>query len=254
MLKEALEYMARVGRESAPTVVRVDAEPAHVYFLREPGGELVKMTADPKPAAHAAFSLQAIVAKAVQHAPHAEVWFSPGAVVVDFGQGLRNYATLDLTQSDPFATLVKWRQHQPALSQAELIRQLRVTFRDSLARAGELVEVLRKVRFNASQTTEGEVGHGKASLGKAITGEVTGTKAIPEYVTFDLPVYSNPCFRSVRGTVECALEPDAATGTFRVIPLPGQLEAALDAALAAVGSMIVEQLGDAEVPVYYGKP
>jgi len=254
VLKEAFQHLIEVGRGTAATVLKVDAEPPHVYYLRDPDGNLRRVEAEPRPPMAAAYSLQAIISKALENEDTAEVWHCAGHVVTIFGKDKRGFVSLDLAYSDQYLKLCGWKQHKPALTQPELIRELRTTFRDSLAQAGELVEILRRVNFRATATTEGEVGHGKASLGKTIAGEVTGTKAIPEYVTFNFPIYANACFRSIRTSVECALDPDPASGTFRVIPLPGELEIALDAAVTAVGLQIREALGDTSIGVYYGKP
>lgn len=57
---------------------------------------------------------------------------------------------------------------------------------------------------------------------------------------------------TVRAFVKCALEPNASTGTFQVAPLPGELEAALDAGFAVIGTRLAEALPEG-VPVYYGQ-
>lgn len=251
MLKDAFQYLIEVGRSQADVVVKPSAEPNHVYYLRQPDGKLIRQHAELPPFAHRAESLQPIVDMA---GPDEQIWYSHAAVVLRMGEDLRDRVTLELHASDQYKLLKSWKERKPALTQAELIRELRVTLRDSLSQCGELVETLRRVRFNASATIESEVGHGKASLGKAITGEVTGLKAIPEYVAFTIPVYANPCFRCIRAIVECALEPDAATGTFRVIPLPGQLELAIELGLAEIANQIATRLDGRKVPIFHGEP
>ncbi len=251
MLKDAFQYLIEVGKSQADVVVKPSPEPAHVYFLRQPDGKLVRQHAEVHPFVHRAESLQPIADMATIDD---QIWYSHAAVVLKMGEDLRDRAVLELHASDQYKLLKSWKERKPALSQAELIRELRITLRDSLSQCGELVEILRRVRFNASATIEAEVGHGKASLGKAITGEVTGLKVIPEYVTFAIPVYANQCFRGIREPVECALEPDAATGTFRVIPLPGQLELAIDRGLTEIASQIVGRLDGKKVPLYHGEP
>ena len=83
---------------------------------------------------------------------------------------------------------------------------------------------------------------------------LTGTGALPEYVTFTFPIFANPCLRTIRGSVECALDPDPATATFRVIPMPGTLDLAADAAVTTVGDKLRDALKDAGPPVYHGRP
>lgn len=254
MLKEALEYTVGLGKKSTEKIVKTDAEPAHIYFIRGEDGTLEKKEASPFPVAHKAYSLQAIVEKA-KEAKAAEVWYSPTNVVCVFGEDVkRDRITLDITLSEPLLALIQLKKTNQALTQPEIIRLMRTTFRDSLSQAGSLVEVLRKVNFKATAESEGVVGHGKSSLGKSIVNEVTGLGVIPEYVKFNFVIYANACFRSIRGTVECALEPDASNATFRIIPMPGEIEKATDAALADVAEMLEGLLGTDGVKILHGTP
>ncbi|WP_439624128.1 hypothetical protein [Gemmata sp.] len=254
MLKEALQYMNELGRSSASSIVETSREPHHVYFIRRNNGELEKVTADEKPEQHTALSLQAVTDKAIEYAPDAEVWYSPTEIVAVVGKDHPGTVKLALVASDQYKRLADLKAQKPAMTQMDLIRDLRTTFRDSLALCGDLVESLRKVNFRATATTQGEVGHGKASLGKEITGEVTGLKAIPEYVTFEFPAYANPSFRSVWCRVECALEPDPTNGCFRLLPLPGQLEVAAENALSFLADELKKELADSKVRLFFGKP
>jgi hypothetical protein len=254
MISDALKYLVELGGSSAPGLVKPPAEPPHVYYMRGADGSLKKISAELPPDNCAAYSLQAILAVATNLELDAEVWYGPDQVVCVYGDAHRDRITLPLALSEQFLRLKHWHAARPALSQADLVRELRVTFRHNLGAAGNLVEILRRVNFRAVSTTDGEVGHGKASLGKAIAGEVTGVGTIPEYVTFDVPVFANACFRGVRAKVECALEPDAATGSFRVIPIPGELDAAMDRAVGETGEAIRDGLDNGEIAVFYGRP
>lgn len=250
MLKEAFEYLAKLGRETVTDVVRAEAEPAHVYYLRAEDGTLVRTVAESPPVKHAADNLNTVVDIA-NAGDSAAVWVRSFAVVVTFAT--RSSARLELKSSDPLAQLSEWAKHKPQLAQASLVTALRTTFAGTLGAHPDLVAVLRKVRFNLSQTTVGEVAHGKSSLGKTIEGEVYGTAAIPETIKLNVPVYANPFLGAVRAEVVCALDPDAATGNFRVIPLPGEIETACEIGAQAVAGILRENLTDG-VPVYFGSP
>ncbi len=254
MLKDALEYMAEIGRKSANKIVTTDAEPKHVYFIRKEDGTLEKHEAAAFPVAHQAFSLQAIIEKA-KEADVAEVWYAPAKIVCVFGEDVkRDRITLDIKNSDPLAMLISLRDQPRQMAQAEIVRHMRTTFRQSLSEAGNLAETLSKVNFKATSETEGVIQHGKASLGKSIVNEVTGLKIIPEYVKFNFTIYANPCFKAIRGTVECALEPDVSNGTFRLIPLPGEIDNALDTALSEVAEMLVTCLSTLDIKILHGTP
>lgn len=254
MLREALDYLFQAGRAAAPSIVTCDAEPNHIYFKRHTDGSLLRTTAEPAPDDHTALSLQAIIAIVVGGSwCECECWYSANSVTLRYGDERRNRVTLKLILSDQLKQLAAWRDSGNALNQAQLISILRTKFRDSLAGAGNLIESLRKVKFNTGSQINSEVGHGKASLGKELMGEVTGLGAIPEYVTFDFPVFANACFRTIRASVECALEPDASTGTFRLIPLPGRIELATDTGVQLIGDMLRKQLPEGTL-LLHGSP
>lgn len=250
MLKEAFEYLAKLGRDTVPDVVKAEAEPQHVYYLRNTDGSLTRTVAEAKPVAHQADNLNTI-ADIANEGEGAAVWVRPFAVTVTFAT--RSSAKLELKSSDALAQLTEWAKHKPQLAQAALIAALRTTFAGTLGQHPDLLAVLRKVRFNLNQSTVGEVSHGKASLGKTIEGEVYGTAAIPETITLNIPVYVHPFLGAVRVDVVCAMDPDAATGQFRVIPLPGQIEAACEIGAQAIAGILRENL-TAEIPVYFGAP
>jgi hypothetical protein len=251
VLREAFEYLFDKGNDAADMIVTVAPEPAHVYYIRRPDGSLEQRVAAPPLRQHTAYSLTTVAAIAAVEA--GEVWYGLAGVVLRHGTDLRDKTTLPVLLSDALRQLVAWREGKAALPQADLIRILRTTFFDSLSLAPTLIDVLRKIRFNSGTVVNAEVGHGKASIGKELMGEVTGTGAIPEYVRFNLPVFANACFRPIRANVECALEPDASRGEFRVIPLPGEIEDAIDAGTTAVGESLRESLPK-DYPLYHGSP
>lgn len=250
MIREALEYLFNAGRQSADVIVKPAAEPPHVYYVRRPDGSLDFRAANPAPTAHAPLSLASLVALAVEWG--AAVWHSPEAVVAVDG---RDRATLALAKSEPFALLEHWAKNRTAMPQADLIRELRIKLAGCLGPAGNLLDLLRVVRFKTGSDTVAEIDRGRSSIGRQLQSEVTGTDRLPEVVAFSVPVFATPSVAGIRSVVQCALDPDAATGTFRVIPLPGQLEAATEYAAGEVGAIIRDLIGDAEgIPVYHGRP
>jgi len=256
MLKEALDYMLTVGKNAAPSIETAKAEPDYVYFERQKDGSLVRREAAPAPRNSRALSLQPIFRICTTVAEQGEayaVWYSPEKIVAVLGENGRDKVTLPLGFSEPFTVLDAWKAQSKNLSQPELVRALRTTFADALGQAGDLAASVARLRFNATASGESEVSHGRSSLGKALSAEITGAKSIPETVAFNFPVFKNPCFRALRASVKCAVEVDPATQLFRVTALPGELERAADDALAAVASQLTEQLPEG-AHVLYGTP
>lgn len=242
-------------------VIHPQAEPSHVCLVRN-GVNLDRKEAAPATRKHVASSLDTLIAKAAETSEDsgAEVWVDRTGVVLLLDANRRDTVSYPLGLSDQVKALEAVATKP--LSQKDIIFLLRTTFRDSLGLAGDIVPILRNVKFNAEQKGESEVQHGRSSVGKSITAEVTGTKALPEYVTLTVPVFAQAGTQQVREPVVCALEPDAATVTFRLIALPGEIEKAIGAGELQVKTMIEgglsegisEEANGSHVKVYLGKP
>lgn len=254
MEPEVLDRLLKIGAELKPDVFPVGGEPSHVYYFRLPDGRYEKRTADPQPRKHVAADLDTLAEIAGEHESTAEIWYSRAGVTLFLDKDeRRNVVTMPLDLSPQIRRLAELEQHKPAFSQAEIIRELRITFAGCLGPAGNLVEILRRVKFNATQDSDQTIQHGKSSLGKQITAQVTGAGIIPEDFVMDVPVFTSPRLAHIRQAVHVALEPDAATCRFQLIPFPGRVEAAVSMGEAAVGADIKTELGALRVPVYFGK-
>lgn len=259
MLKELFDALTgQAVAANAVTVVRPDAEPDHVYYLFQQGKEPKKVEAAASPRRHRACDLQAVVAFAERCKDFGSVvWYCrTGVVCLTADEDRRDSVTLPLDLSPQMKAVQALEAIKKAMGQAEIVFALRTTFKACLGRAGNLLEVLRRVNFSASSAGGGTVEHGKRSVGKSLESQITGAAALPEYVTLDVPIFAT-AFPGIRGTVECALEPYPETQTFQLLPLPGEVERAVAGGEKAVGELLAQQLAEAGadgVPVYYGQP
>lgn len=243
MIKEAIEYLFGLGKAAAPSVVTVPAEPPHVYYVRKPDGTLERRYADLPPHNRTAHNLTALAELATHIVSDEEinfaVFYSPTAVVLAYGD--RDRMTLPIKAGAAFEVLTQLGQRSGSYTQAQLAQVLRTTFRGTFeAQYPTLIDVFKRVTFKSGQATVGEVAHGKASLGKEIYGEVTGFAAIPEYVTFTVPVFAARDFAHIRREVTVAVTPDTTNGQFVLATLPGHIEDALATALDDVEVALVE--------------
>jgi hypothetical protein len=254
MLQEAIEKIARLaGEAKSIQVIRPAGEPEHVYLLQHPEG-YDRCVAEPPPRRHRVLSLESLMVLAENtDAKNAVIWYSRAGVTFVFNDGdRRDTAMLELRLSKPVETLLALEKDQRSFNQTDLIKMLRTTFAECLDPAGNLLEILRRIKFSASRSGEAVVQHGKASVGRSLEAELTGTGALPEYITLDVPIFAQ-AWAGWRGLVRCAFEPNAATETFQVIPLPGQIEAAIQQAEDRLGEALVARLTD-KVNVYHGCP
>lgn len=158
----------------------------------------------------------------------------------------RDQVTMLLNHSPQFKTL---QSLGAELTPPQIVRLLRHDLHD-VAPAG-LLPVVRRVDFKRRNDGSSNIQHGKESLGRSIEAEISGAENIPEYVTMSCPVYDAPDL-SQKYPVVCSVEINAMAGTFRICPLPGQLEAAIHAAQDLIHNRLLEAIDSQEV--LYGAP
>lgn len=246
---ESLVVAANRVQEFRPT-----AEPGHIYFLKH-GDSLERKVAEPAVRGHTAASIDTVVFKAADTTAEsqAEIWCDRDGVTLLLDGNRRDTVHFGLNLSEQIEKLKSMASL--SLSQKDIIFTLRTTFADSLGNS-ELVPILRNVKFNLNQSGHSDLSQGKSSVGKEITAEVTFTKALPEYVTFFVPVFSQANMQQVRENVRCALEPDPTTSTFKLVALPGQIEKAIGSGENQVKVLIEQGLAEkhaTHVKVFLGE-
>jgi hypothetical protein len=97
------------------------------------------------------------------------------------------------------------------------------------------------------------ISNTKVSVGRQLEAEVNGTDVLPEYVELDVPVFADT-LAWARIIVKCALEADASTESFQLIPLAGEIGNGLTRTEWAIGTMLKEQVKENGVFVYHGMP
>lgn len=237
MLKEFVESVAKMAVEAAaPQVRAINLEVDNSWL--DDKGELRLFYARPPRREHEAASLSAIVDFAERFPRHA-VWYSAASVccLLD-DEDRREDVVFTPSPSAAFTLLSEWAKKRPSLSQRDLIFQLRTTLYPCLASAGNLVELLRRVNFQAAEGSASEVGRGKSSVGKTIRAEIQGDGELPEYVKLVCPIFNGP-LAHIRAPLQCCLEPDERTQTFQFFPVPGEVE---DAIVEAEGGILADLL------------
>lgn len=268
MLKELFDAVVlQTTKAMRPTVVHADAEPNHVYLLAHADGKVEQREALPEPRAHRAGDLSAIIEMVHELTRRSEesvsdtnlvVWYSREAVVLLLDDATRrDRLTLPLTLHPQLLALQQLEQSKQQFDQKGFVSLLRIQFAGCLGPAGNLIEIVRQVKFKQHQDGHGVVQHGKASIGRSIQSELTGAGTIPEQTTLDVPVFAGP-LAARRYAIECAIEVDPASERFQLIPFPGAVEAAICAAEAQLGADLRDatrrNTEEDEAAVYYGMP
>jgi hypothetical protein len=251
------EFLAKIenlfNKAQGVQVLKPEGEASNRFYLhnhQSGQGEFHDIAA--KPRQHAASDLTA-VAEFAKANEGAAVWYSRNKVVcvADDSTFRRNTITLTLQPSVQVQLLQRLETNQHAYPQKEFVKLLRTTFANNLS--GNLLEIVRRVKFRVDQSGESVVAHGKASIGKSVEAELTGAGVLPEYVAFNVPAFASG-YQSLNHSVRCALEPDAATQTFQLIPIPGEVERVMCEAEAGIHDSLLSLLDGKDVPVYYGVP
>src|ERR1019366_1314195 len=128
---------------------------------------------------------------------------------------------------------------------------LRTMFRDCMGPAGNLISLLKNLKFTNNASGEATISQGKASYSNKIDQELTGAGSIPEDFQLDVPVFASG-FRSVQ-RMDLAISIDCPSQTFTFIPLPGGCTRAIIQAEAEIGEALEGGLEDG-AKLYYGAP
>lgn len=250
LTSEAIESIAELVKRSAKTeVLTVDGERPGTYFLVGPDGRAEKNVADPAwhsetldtPAELARFADDLNLSGS-----GGITYLSPGRIVVVYDRhDRRSKATCDLVKS-PQLQFLEAIQGK-FLSQADMVRALRINFRGCLPGDG-ILSLVRELKFKVGAEAEGSIQHARQSLGRSLIAEVKGADSIPEEIVLTLPIFENHRFAT---QVFCAVEVFAQEERFKLTPYPSELRDAMDRALADIAETMT---GEKMPPVYLGKP
>lgn len=249
MLKEFIDRIADLAvlAEKEAAVAMPDGR----YLLRV--GDTLEERFTPPLRHHSAHDLETIAAWATDRL--GEVWYSRSAVVCIMDtKNITERVTMGLTLSDQLKALQVIERDKPHYSQRDLIFLLRTTFKACLSSAPSLIDVLRQVKFKAGSELSSNIQHGKRDVGRSIESQVVGTGSIPEYITLEVPIWSNGSLQHIVRRVELALEPHPDTEKFQLVVLPGAIEGAIGSALNELRGDIQDLLNGVQVGIYHGNP
>lgn len=261
MFKELFTEIQRDAREKRnPILVAYDKRKDAAYI--DENGILQIKKAEVGPAReHASFSIDSLADYIKTHSALDElqcVWYNRTSITfLDNDEFREDVVKIGLCDSHQFGVIKKWPGATGvtggAYQQADLIRLLRVDLRGCFDGAAKLIDQIRRVNWEASTTGEVQRGSEKVSIGSKLTTQLAGTNELPEYVIFNVPMFKEHVF-SVQ-PIECALEIDTSGRRFILIPIPGQIEAAIAASEQHIRLNLSAALGkDSPVQIYYGEP
>lgn len=262
MLKEALSFVFDKTKEFADKnrakIFEVPGDGRSV--LIEQDGKIIERPVPPPLRNHVVDSIADLIEASKKWGVNGDaetggnsgtVWISEKQVrlVIDDADR-REHVTCPLTPAVVFATA---RGLDEPLRQADLVGLLRREFRDAIG-AAEMLAAVRKLRFKQRSEGHSALTHGGESLGRQIENEVTGMEGleIPELLTLETNLFSNPGERDHRYKLTLDLEIDPANQLFLLRPLPDEVEHVIQAALNEIAVRLEEELPDTSI--FFGRP
>lgn len=249
----ALKLLIDTAKQTAGQQVKIEPGGLNRILWVGPDGT-TKTLLEPVRRRHQAASLGTIADLAVRWGTTTAVWVALNKVVVFENHSDRlDYAEFSIDLSEPMAWLMKLPQ---SLSQRDLIFALRVTMHGCCPDG--VLESVRSITWEREEAKASTVARGKSSIGKMLREEIKGMDALPEYVTFQVPILKPPYHVLAKVTV--AVDPDESNQTFRLTPMPGAIEQAVwdgeEFMLRQVSAAIEEAVGseDHNIPIYHGSP
>lgn len=265
MFKEAIQQIQRTAIEAADAkIVRIPGDERRV--LVQHIDKLQEYDVPPPLRKHVVHSLDDLIEYAKQVAtlvdadggPHPVVWHGTRQVVLVVDDGdRRDTVTFPLTHSGRLNRLSQLEREKTSFDQKRFVRLLRI----ELGMANDpIVAKFRKLDWKVADDSTGNVQHGKDRMGKAIQAEVQGVDELPEEISVSVPVYQEAGERQ-EYVVRCAVEIDPINQLFFLIPLPEEIQKAIDNAQADIERRLLDGLlvegmveSPATIPVYYGTP
>lgn len=256
MLKEAIEFLTGLGmRALAPQIFGANAEPAHVYYLRQ-GDSVERIEAARKPALHEVDDMLSLCRLArrwdEQGIGESEFWIGQNEITLTANE-TRDRASVALFVSPQMHAVreaegaIVWRD------QGAIVRMLRTVFGGALE-SEATVDLFRRLKWRSSNQGERVVEHGKSSIGRSLEAELTGAGSIPDQIVVSIPVWNR---LAIVTRVPLLVEIDASAEKIALVARPGtftrailQAQSELAERLAVVAA---DEIGE-RVMIYLGSP
>lgn len=246
MIDKALEYFAKLARDSAPRIHQIPGDPRGSYLVIDGDGGVMHHEPSLGPHDHEAYVLDTVVDVA-RRWKATDIWYSRAEVTAAVG---KDVVTMTLAPSPQMKTIAGWGS-LVALGQADFIRLLRTIFPGMVA-PNTLLGQVRRLDFKKAEEYQSQIEAGKISVSRKATAEAVGGDQMPETVVFTVPVFANSSLRGVTAKVEVALDIDTTGERFNLAPVAGQIELAFGAGEDQVANRLLSIIEDDEFLVCYG--
>ena len=253
MIREALEFL-RERFEAAGGVRDLGPTEDDRNRRYQVGGQIQTVDIPPNPRNHLVYCLDDLISFVEHHAdPEGHItpaiWHHTDRVVAILDDDdRRERCGFPLEFSEPFQRLRELDVGAHKFRQREFVRFLDLILGVEKA----LVARFRRLDWRTQIAATGEVAPGRDRLGKEVNATVAGTAELPDDLLVNVPVYREKGETDPR-VVRCRIETYPTDEVLTLRPVPGEIDAALDAAQMSIRQHLVEALGP-DARIYYGSP
>jgi hypothetical protein len=161
----------------------------------------------------------------------------------------RHCLRLPLLPSRPFKLLMGLELTERSMRQRELVDMLRIHFGGHLT-PDNVLSRLRNLKINKKEDGTVNISTGGESFSRRLEAEISGDgEPLPDNFGISLQVFER---YDAISTVNCALSPNLADSTFKVVPLAGEVERVRGSILQMIIGDLRGLLGD--VSIFHGVP
>jgi hypothetical protein len=247
-LAEAITLIQDTAKEAAAVeVVTTDKAPRR-FWMRN-GTELTELATEAPYRGHQARDIDSLMALARDAAvsPSPIVWHCHERIVLVHDDVSRRDATTMTLAVDPRFAAIKALACK-AYDQKSLLRLLRVDLHGT--HNGDLLTAAKSIKISSQSEASATVEHGKQGLGKAVMAQATNADLLPDEITFGVATYVE--FPDWSHQIRCAVDLDLDDATFRIMPLAGEIQSAIDATQDQIDEALGELVQGSDVKIYYG--
>lgn len=259
MFREVVQELIKIGEDKASCILRDPSQSPTGYWTRNKEGDLEWHETPPAPRAHKPATLESICRFALDALESQKnnpvIWYAEQGITLLVNDANRfDRLTCQFTEHAHLKTL-RHLEKRPQYMQSEFIKLLRIDLAGTHSAYPDLLVGLRAVKLRQITQGAGDIQHSKQSISRSMEAELSGTKNIPENVNLYVQLLREfDCC----ACVNCAIEIDAVQERFYLIPLPGEIDTAMNAVLKRVEEEIHSRIMDSakklRVPVYRGVP
>lgn len=255
MIKEALQYLADLGKGISETKVVQELTTPNTVVFMTPDGTLTFKDRENAQRSHQVQTFKSFAAAVHRFGTSAltSIWVSESLVkaILNDSEGQRQDAVkLPLTPHHAFKILAGARW----MEQKELIDLLRHDLIDCDISPDSLLPAVKSLKFSQKISQSGEYTNTSVGLGKDLSAEVTGAVALPDTVLVDFHPYPGMSSEvDVNVSVACTLFSDPVENRLKLEPQPGSLEEAWRIAMEEVSATLTSVV-DNDMPILIGTP